>query len=92
MSKQEDEDLKLGRVAGRAWAESGRSIAAVEAVARSNRRFCWEDEDEEREGSFAVMAEAVGDDEEFEALNQRSNAYQWAWHGAVQDVFEEWNE
>jgi hypothetical protein len=34
------------------------------------------DEDEEREGSFAVMAEAVGDDEEFEALNQRSNAYQ----------------
>jgi hypothetical protein len=50
------------------------------------------DEDEEREGSFAVMAEAVGDDEEFEALNQRSNAYQWAWHGAVQDVFEAWNE
>jgi hypothetical protein len=50
------------------------------------------DEDEEREGSFAVMAEAVGDDEEFEALNQHSNAYQWAWHGAVQDVFEAWNE
>ena len=34
-------DQKLGRAAGRAWAESGRSIEAVEAVAEFVGRFIF---------------------------------------------------
>src|SRR3984893_10289685 len=85
--KHEKEEFERGKKVGYAWAESGRSIAAVEAVVnfatRPSQSAVAEvvtnemmDADGELDaGLLDKMIEEIGDDEEFEALQDKDDAY-----------------
>jgi hypothetical protein len=81
------EEAKRGRKDGHAWTESGRSIAAVEAVVNfwARPRDCSEEVWAELEDK---MVQEVGDDDEFEAVRNQDPAYQEAWFQAVQEVYQ----
>ena len=74
---------KLGKEAGRKWAESGQSIDAVEAI--YNHRV-------NGDTTFEQMCEAVGDDEEFAALDEKDDDYQYGWEQGVAEIYKEWNK
>jgi hypothetical protein len=78
----------FGKADGRAWAESGRSIAAIEAV----YNLCTRDEDcsgdLEAELMDKMIAE-IGDDDEFDAIDDEDAAYSDAWFDGVCEVFGE---
>ena len=78
-----------GKRAGRAWAESGRSIAAVEAVVS----YLDADEEPKDELLAAMLREvyADGPDDEFEAMRQmaQNSAYVVGWYDGVSELYRE---
>jgi hypothetical protein len=80
--KRKKEELERGNKAGYAWAESGRSIAAVEAVVNFWARppDCSEEVWAKLEDK---MVQEVGDDDEFEALQEKDDVYQDGWFAGV---------
>jgi hypothetical protein len=80
--KHEKEEFERGKKAGFAWAESGRSIAAVEAVVNFWERpaDCSEEVWAELEDK---MVQEIGDDEEFEALQDKDDVYIDGWYAGV---------
>jgi hypothetical protein len=86
MSKK---DQRLGRLAGRAWADSNRSINAVEAVFKFMSRTAGCSDETEL---MDAMADIIGDDdEEFHDLGEtKSDAYIGAWYRGVCEVAQEW--
>ena len=80
--KYEKEEFERGKKAGYAWAESGRSIAAVEAVVKFATRptQCAVAEVADL---LDKMVEEIGDDEEFEALQDKDDAYIGGWYVGV---------
>ena len=80
--KYEKEEFERGKKAGYAWAESGRSIAAVEAVVDFWARppDCSEEVWAKLEDK---MVQEVGDDDEFEALHEKDDVYQYGWFAGV---------
>jgi hypothetical protein len=93
--RHKKKEFERGKKAGYAWAESGRSIAAVEAVVlfaiRPSQSAVAEvvtnemiDADGELEaGLLDKMIEEIGDDEEFEALQDKDDAYIDGWYAGV---------
>jgi hypothetical protein len=85
-----------GLLAGREWAESGRSIRAVEAVAHYvkavNRPSFFNNHDR----WFATMAREVhrdGQDDEFSAaMSSSDDAYLLGWLQGVCAVVDEWDK
>jgi hypothetical protein len=80
--KHEKEEFERGKKAGYAWAESGRSIAAVEAVVKFATRPS-ECAVAEVADLLDKMVEEIGDDEEFEALQDKDDAYIGGWYVGV---------
>ena len=90
--KHDKKEFERGKKDGYAWAESGRSIAAVEAVVKFAIRpsLCAAAEvvtnemivaDGELEADLLdKMVEEIGDDEEFEALQDKDDAYIDGWY------------
>ena len=80
--KYEKEEFERGKKAGYAWAESGRSIAAVEAVVDFWARppDCSEEVWAKLEDK---MVQEVGDDDEFEAIQEKDDVYQDGWFDGV---------
>ena len=80
--KYEKEEIERGKKAGYAWAESGRSIAAVEAVVNFWARppDCSEQVWAELEDK---MVQEVGDDDEIEAIQREDYVYQDGWFDGV---------
>ena len=80
--KYEKEEFERGKKAGYAWAESGRSIAAVEAVVNFWARpsDCSEEVWAKLEDN---MVQEVGDDDEFEAIQEKDDVYQDDWFDGV---------
>ena len=80
--KHEKEEFERGKKAGYAWAESGRSIAAVEAVVDFWARppDCSEEVWAKLEDK---MVQEVGDDDEFEAIQEKDDVYQDGWFDGV---------
>ena len=80
--KHEKEAFECGKKAGHAWAESGRSIVAVEAVVNFRARppDCSEEVWAKLEDK---MVQEVGDDDEFEALHEKDDGYQDGWFAGV---------
>jgi hypothetical protein len=80
--KYEKEEFERGKKAGYAWAESGRSIAAVEAVVNFWARppDCSEEVWAKLEDK---MVQEVGDDDEFEAIQEKDDVYQDGWFDGV---------
>jgi hypothetical protein len=78
-----------GKRAGRVWAESGRSIAAVEAVVS----YLDADEEPKDELLAAMLREvyADGPDDEFEAMRQmtQNSAYVVGWYDGVSELYRE---
>ena len=93
--KHDKKEFERGKKDGYAWAESGRSIAAVEAVVKFAIRpsLCAAAEvvtnemivaDGELEADLLdKMVEEIGDDEEFEALQDKDDAYIDGWYAGV---------
>ena len=81
--KRVETEYGLGKRAGRAWAESGRSIAAVEAAVS----YLDADEEPKDELLAAMLREvyADGPDDEFEAMRQmaQNSAYVVGWYDGV---------
>lgn len=95
--KAADQKFALGVTAGRAWADSGRSYAAVEAVARYVAYTLEGDDgvtDVVKEESLAVaMLKLVGDDEcplVDNGGDDRDPDYEDGWYDGVCDVFAAW--
>jgi hypothetical protein len=84
--KYQKEQTKSGKADGRAWAENGRSIAALEAV--YNYWTSGEKSEDERIDLLDKMVDEIGEDEEFNTLSD-DDMYQDAWYEAVCDVYEE---
>ena len=80
--KYEKEEFERGKKAGYAWAESGRSIAAVEAVVNFWARppDCSAEVWAKLEDK---MVQEVGDDDEFEAIQEKDDVYQDGWFDGV---------
>jgi hypothetical protein len=80
--RHEKEEFERGKKAGYAWAESGRSIVAVEAVVNFWARppDCSEEVWAKLEDK---MVQEVGDDDEFEALHEKDDVYQYGWFAGV---------
>jgi hypothetical protein len=88
--KRDVRDGKRGVVAGIAWAENGRSIAAVEAVVKWSGTNATDDKGRDL---FELAVAEVGDDEEFAAfLDQIGASYERGWHAGVRAVFDKWME
>jgi hypothetical protein len=93
--KHEKKEFESGKKAGYAWAESGRSIAAVEAVVKFATRPSQcaaaevvTKEMIEADGQLDAdlmdkMTEEIRDDEEFEALQDKDDAYIDGWYAGV---------
>jgi hypothetical protein len=81
--EHEKKKFERGKKAGNAWAaESGRSIVAVEAVVNFWVRppDCSEEVWAELEDK---MVQEIGDDEEFEALQDKDDVYIDGWYAGV---------
>jgi hypothetical protein len=80
-----DEMNRFGHEDGRAWAESGRSYYAVEAV----YRYCMCDDEAEKDKLEAEMLKAIGDDDECPLIGDGSieDIYAEAWFESVCEVF-----
>lgn len=89
-------DHKLGRLAGRAWADSGRSIAAVEAVVdvlrniRQRQKLGYADDGELGAELYLRMRQEIGDDEEFLALEHKSDDFHGGFYIGVCEIAKEW--
>jgi hypothetical protein len=75
-------DQRRGRLAGRAWADNGRSINAVEAV------FKYYQQPQEHE-RWMAMTNVIGDDDEFNDMVNKSAAYIGAWYRGVVEIANE---
>jgi hypothetical protein len=85
--KHKKEAFECGKKAGHAWAESGRSIAAVEAVVNfwTRPHDCSEEVWAKLEDK---MVQEIGDDDEFEAVQEHDDVYQDGWFAGVIDAHE----
>jgi hypothetical protein len=88
--KRTKAEYERGKRAGHAWAESGRSIAAVEAV------VSYLDAESENDELLAAMLREVhadGDDDEFEAVRRMAKgskgAYAAGWYDGVSELYSE---
>ena len=85
--KRTKAEYERGKRAGHAWAQSGRSIAAVEAV------VSYLDAESENDELLAAMLREVnadGDDDEFEAVQRMAKgAYAAGWYDGVTELYGE---
>lgn len=82
-----------GLLAGREWAESGRSIAAVEAVVDYVEELGDPDFDGDEAAAFEMLIDEVGEDDEefFTALASDDVDYIAGFFDGVRNIFNEWD-